>query len=154
MKHWITLNEPWSYSFGGYGNGILAPGRCSKWQQLNCTGGDSATEPYLVAHHQLLAHAAAVDLYRRKYQVHKLLLLIIDTLSTLYLHEFCSSTSVLYDTYIFYQSLLSDAICNNALIDQLHVFLYDIPIISCKLRKLLWSVLSLSCNMYRHLKRA
>ncbi|KMT14420.1 hypothetical protein BVRB_4g071990 [Beta vulgaris subsp. vulgaris] len=68
VKHWITLNEPWSYSFGGYGNGILAPGRCSKWQQLNCTGGDSATEPYLVAHHQLLAHAAAVDLYRRKYQ--------------------------------------------------------------------------------------
>lgn len=31
--------------------------------------GDSATEPYLVAHHQLLAHAAAVEVYRCKYQV-------------------------------------------------------------------------------------
>ncbi|XP_021747075.1 beta-glucosidase 12-like [Chenopodium quinoa] len=69
VKHWITLNEPWTYSNGGYAYGILAPGRCSKWQQLNCTGGDSSTEPYLVTHHQLLAHAAAVDLYRRKYQV-------------------------------------------------------------------------------------
>ncbi|KNA25154.1 hypothetical protein SOVF_008800 [Spinacia oleracea] len=68
VKHWITLNEPWSYSYGAYANGILAPGRCSKWQKFNCTGGDSATEPYMAAHHQLLAHAAAVDLYRRKYQ--------------------------------------------------------------------------------------
>ncbi|XP_021728909.1 beta-glucosidase 13-like isoform X1 [Chenopodium quinoa] len=68
VKHWITLNEPWSYIYGGYASGRLAPGRCSKWQQLNCTGGDSATEPYLVSHHQLLAHAAAVDLYRRKYK--------------------------------------------------------------------------------------
>ncbi|OWM73467.1 hypothetical protein CDL15_Pgr026566 [Punica granatum] len=39
------------------------PGRCSAWQQLNCTGGDSGTKPYLVAHHLLLAHAAAVKLY-------------------------------------------------------------------------------------------
>ncbi|KAJ4724164.1 Beta-glucosidase [Melia azedarach] len=69
VKHWITLNEPWTYSTGGYASGYLAPGRCSDWQQLNCTGGDSATEPYLVAHHQLLAHAAAVHLYKTKYQV-------------------------------------------------------------------------------------
>ncbi|CAL5423923.1 unnamed protein product [Camellia sinensis] len=48
--------------------GFLAPGRCSSWQQLRCTGGDSATEPYLVAHYQLLAHAAAVKLYRSKYE--------------------------------------------------------------------------------------
>lgn len=77
VKHWITLNEPWTYSYGGYANGMLAPGRCSKFQQLNCTGGDSGTEPYLVAHNLILAHAAAVDLYRREYQVHKLLLPIV-----------------------------------------------------------------------------
>lgn len=69
MKHWITLNEPWSYSIGGYAIGGLAPGRCSSWQHLNCTGGDSATEPYIVGHNQLLAHAAAVKLYKMKYQV-------------------------------------------------------------------------------------
>lgn len=68
VKHWITLNEPWSYSAEGYAMGVLAPGRCSTWQNLNCTGGDSATEPYLVAHHLLLSHSAAVQLYRHKYQ--------------------------------------------------------------------------------------
>ncbi|KAB1227610.1 Beta-glucosidase 12 [Morella rubra] len=68
VKRWITLNEPWSYSSGGYASGMLAPGRCSSWQNLNCTGGDSATEPYLVSHYQLLAHAAAVEVYKQKYQ--------------------------------------------------------------------------------------
>ncbi|KAJ8436489.1 hypothetical protein Cgig2_000474 [Carnegiea gigantea] len=68
VKHWITLNEPLSYSVGGYVTGEFAPGRCSQWQELGCTGGDSATEPYLVSHHQLLAHAAVVHLYRHKYQ--------------------------------------------------------------------------------------
>ncbi|OAY30228.1 beta-glucosidase 12 [Manihot esculenta] len=68
VKHWITLNEPWSYSIGGYAIGGLAPGRCSSWQHLNCTGGDSATEPYIVGHNQLLAHAAAAKLYKMKYQ--------------------------------------------------------------------------------------
>ncbi|GLT57776.1 hypothetical protein SLA2020_307250 [Shorea laevis] len=68
VKHWITLNEPWTFSYGGYATGSLAPGRCSNWQKLNCTGGDSGTEPYLVTHHQLLAHAASVNLYRLKYQ--------------------------------------------------------------------------------------
>ncbi|GFZ20734.1 beta glucosidase 13 [Actinidia rufa] len=68
VKHWITLNEPWTYSAAGYAQGVMAPGRCSSWQQLNCTGGDSGTEPYIVSHYQLLAHAAAVKLYRLKYQ--------------------------------------------------------------------------------------
>ncbi|XP_059429574.1 beta-glucosidase 12-like [Corylus avellana] len=68
VKHWITLNEPWSYSVGGYVQGILAPGRCSSWQNLNCTGGDSGTEPYLTSHYQLLAHAAAVQVYKKIYQ--------------------------------------------------------------------------------------
>ncbi|KAF8396085.1 hypothetical protein HHK36_017697 [Tetracentron sinense] len=68
VKHWITLNEPWSYSFGGYGVGFLAPGRCSQWVSGSCTGGDSSTEPYVVAHHLLLAHASAVKVYKEKYQ--------------------------------------------------------------------------------------
>ena len=69
VKHWITLNEPWSFSSDGYAKAGLAPYRCSEWQQLNCTGGDSGTEPYIVAHHLLLSHAAAVKIYKDKYQV-------------------------------------------------------------------------------------
>jgi len=52
-----------------YAYGKFAPGRCSDWLNLNCTGGDSGTEPYLAAHYQLLAHSAAVKLYKTKYQV-------------------------------------------------------------------------------------
>ncbi|XP_015966066.1 beta-glucosidase 12 [Arachis duranensis] len=68
VKHWSTLNEPWTFSKHGYAKGSYAPGRCSPWQNLNCTGGDSATEPYNVAHHMLLAHAAAVNIYQTRYQ--------------------------------------------------------------------------------------
>ncbi|CAI0414991.1 unnamed protein product [Linum tenue] len=63
VQHWVTINEPLSYSLG-----MMAPGQCSKWMNLNCTGGDSATEPYIVAHNLLLAHATTVKLYREKYQ--------------------------------------------------------------------------------------
>lgn len=69
MKHWITLNEPLSYSMYGYAIGQLAPGRCSSWHKPDCTGGNSGTEPYMVTHHQLLAHAAAVRVYKEKNQV-------------------------------------------------------------------------------------
>ncbi|KAL4034969.1 hypothetical protein IC575_003643 [Cucumis melo] len=71
VKHWITLNEPWSFSMGGYAQGANAPGRCSSWQPYNCSGGDSGTEPYIVGHYQLLAHAAAVKVYKTKYQAHQ-----------------------------------------------------------------------------------
>ena len=56
VKNWITLNEPWVVSILGYGQGIFAPGRISN------------IEPYLAGHHQILAHASAVNLYREKYQ--------------------------------------------------------------------------------------
>jgi beta-glucosidase len=46
----------------------MAPGRCSLWSNPNCTGGDSAIEPYIVTHYQLLAHAEAVNIYKTKYQ--------------------------------------------------------------------------------------
>ncbi|XP_043693762.1 beta-glucosidase 12-like [Telopea speciosissima] len=68
VKHWITFNEPYIYSTFGYATGILAPGRCSKEVDSNCIPGNSGTEPYRVAHHMLLSHAAAVKLYKKKYQ--------------------------------------------------------------------------------------
>ncbi|XP_077254150.1 beta-glucosidase 12-like isoform X2 [Tasmannia lanceolata] len=68
VKHWITLNEPNIFSDMGYALGLCAPGRCSKFEAGNCTVGDSATELYLVVHHLLLAHAATVKLYRKRYQ--------------------------------------------------------------------------------------
>ncbi|KAL1346685.1 hypothetical protein HN51_020275 [Arachis hypogaea] len=65
VKHWITLNEPLTYTTNGYGYGIFAPGRCSI---NNCALGNSTTEPYLVTHHQILAHAAAARVYMDNYQ--------------------------------------------------------------------------------------
>ncbi|CAN1263492.1 Vicianin hydrolase (Fragment) [Linum perenne] len=67
VKHWCTLNEPYTYSVNGYNGGTMAPGRCSRYIG-NCTVGNSATEPYIVAHNLLLSHAAAVRLYKAKYQ--------------------------------------------------------------------------------------
>ncbi|KAF7805370.1 beta-glucosidase 12-like [Senna tora] len=66
VKHWITLNEPWSYSSDGYATGEIAPGRCSNPKK--CLNGDSGTEPYIVSHHFLLSHAFAVNIYRTKFQ--------------------------------------------------------------------------------------
>ncbi|XP_050898644.1 cyanogenic beta-glucosidase [Lathyrus oleraceus] len=63
VKHWITINEPWSVSMNAYAFGKLASGQCLDWLNLNCTGGDSGTEPYLTAHNQLLAHSAVANLY-------------------------------------------------------------------------------------------
>ncbi|KAI5603178.1 hypothetical protein BDE02_01G202700 [Populus trichocarpa] len=68
VKHWCTFNEPYSFSNNGYNGGTFAPGRCSNYAG-NCTLGNSGTEPYMVAHNLILGHAAAVKLYREKYQV-------------------------------------------------------------------------------------
>ncbi|KAL0284686.1 UNVERIFIED_CONTAM: Beta-glucosidase 13 [Sesamum calycinum] len=69
VKHWITINEPHSYASSGYDGGFvdhMAPGRCSS--RAICSQGDSATEPYIAAHHLLLCHATTVKLYKEKYQ--------------------------------------------------------------------------------------
>ncbi|XAR65846.1 Beta-glucosidase [Bertholletia excelsa] len=58
VKHWITINEPLQTAVNGHLSGIFAPGRCA----------GASAEPYVVAHHQLLAHAEAVSIYRNKYQ--------------------------------------------------------------------------------------
>ncbi|WP_066217588.1 GH1 family beta-glucosidase [Formosa haliotis] len=56
VKHWITFNEPWVVSILGYGQGVFAPGKISN------------SEPYLVGHHLLIAHAKTVKLYRNLFQ--------------------------------------------------------------------------------------
>ncbi|KAJ4703512.1 Beta-glucosidase [Melia azedarach] len=58
VKNWITINEPLQTAVNGYDTGIFAPGRSQ----------NSITEPYLVAHHQILAHAAAFSIYQSKYK--------------------------------------------------------------------------------------
>eukprot|EP00253_Pinus_taeda_P029354 PITA_29354 len=67
VKYWLTINEPLAFSVSGYDLGFFAPGRCSP-PFGNCTAGNSATEPYTVGHNLLLAHSAAVKIYRTKYQ--------------------------------------------------------------------------------------
>ena len=69
VKHWMTLNEPLTVVQQGYALGIMAPGRCSKFTNPNCTAGDGATEPYVVGHNLILAHGAAHEVYREKYKV-------------------------------------------------------------------------------------
>jgi beta-glucosidase len=59
VKNWITINEPLQTAVNGYDLGIFAPGRSE----------NRSVEPYLAAHHQILAHAAAVSIYRSKYKV-------------------------------------------------------------------------------------
>ncbi|XP_006289725.2 beta-glucosidase 32 [Capsella rubella] len=64
VNMWTTFNEPYVYSVAGYDAGNKAMGRCSKWVNSLCVAGDSGSEPYLVSHHLLLAHAAAVEEFR------------------------------------------------------------------------------------------
>lgn len=56
VKNWITINEPWVAAMLGYGQRVFAPGRTSN------------VEPYVAGHHLLRAHAAAVELYRTRFQ--------------------------------------------------------------------------------------
>ncbi|KAL8055343.1 hypothetical protein ABFX02_04G049600 [Erythranthe guttata] len=58
VKNWITINEPLQTAVKGYCTGVYAPGK----------RGNSSSEMYLVAHHQLLAHAEAVSIYKNKYK--------------------------------------------------------------------------------------
>ncbi|GBE87454.1 Beta-glucosidase 1A [Sparassis crispa] len=56
VKNWITHNEPWCISVLGYQKGAFAPGH----------KGD--VEPWIVAHHTILAHAYTVKLYREEFK--------------------------------------------------------------------------------------
>ncbi|KAG9152159.1 hypothetical protein Leryth_019717 [Lithospermum erythrorhizon] len=68
VKNWITFNEPHTVAVQGYDVGLQAPGRCSIIRGTFCKAGDSGTEPYIVGHSMLLAHAAAADVYRKNYK--------------------------------------------------------------------------------------
>ncbi|KAJ6357245.1 hypothetical protein OIU78_005168 [Salix suchowensis] len=68
VKHWITFNEPHTIAIQGYDVGLQAPGRCSIFLNLFCHEGNSATEPYIVAHNMLLSHGTAADIYKKKYK--------------------------------------------------------------------------------------
>jgi beta-glucosidase/6-phospho-beta-glucosidase/beta-galactosidase len=57
VKMWFTINEPWSTAVLGHGLGVMAPGIKDQQRAV-----------YVVGHTQLLAHAAAVKVYREKYQ--------------------------------------------------------------------------------------
>ncbi|XP_027916825.1 beta-glucosidase 46-like [Vigna unguiculata] len=69
VKYWVTFNEPNFQVPLGYRSGIYPPCRCSGPLALaQCSEGDSKKEPFVAAHNVILAHAAAVDIYRTKYQ--------------------------------------------------------------------------------------
>lgn len=70
VTYWTTLNEPNMFALGGYDKGILPPQRCSSpYGYAECETGNSCTEPYIVTHNMLLAHAAVARLYKQKYMV-------------------------------------------------------------------------------------
>jgi beta-glucosidase len=52
VRYWVTLNEPWVVTDGGYLHGVLAPGH------------RSAFEAPLASHNLMRAHGAAVQAYR------------------------------------------------------------------------------------------
>ena len=52
VKKWVTLNEPWVVTDGGYLHGALAPGHRSKY------------ETPIASHNLMRAHGAAVKAYR------------------------------------------------------------------------------------------
>ncbi|KAK8466455.1 hypothetical protein PHAVU_008G097100 [Phaseolus vulgaris] len=68
VKYWTTLNEANVNVVLGYDLGVMQPQRCSPSPLTNCSRGNSSTEPYLAAHHMLLAHGSAARVYREKYQ--------------------------------------------------------------------------------------
>lgn len=69
VKLWLTINEPWVYSVGGYDAGRKAPGRASKYMNDSAEMGKSGHEVYIVSHNLLLAHAEAVEAFRNSHNV-------------------------------------------------------------------------------------
>ncbi|XP_010920356.2 beta-glucosidase 18 [Elaeis guineensis] len=68
VKYWTTFNEPNVVVKRGFMSGEYPPQHCSK-PFGDCLSGDSNIEPYIAAHNIILAHATAVEIYKKKYQV-------------------------------------------------------------------------------------
>lgn len=66
VKYWITFNEPWCSSILGFNVACHAPGRTSDRTKSDL--GDSSREPWIVGHSLLVAHAAAVKVYRDEFK--------------------------------------------------------------------------------------
>lgn len=88
VKHWITFNEPHTFAVQGYDVGLQAPGRCSLLGRLFCRAGNSATEPYIVAHNVILSHATVADIYRKKYKVRSGIVMIFFNTKKVLSHSF------------------------------------------------------------------
>ena len=76
VTNFITFNEPLTFLGLGYSDGVHAPGRCS--DRSRCSAGDSTTEPYIGAHHVLLAHAKAVQRYRELKKVSSIMVGVVE----------------------------------------------------------------------------
>lgn len=70
VKLWTTINEATIFAIASYSDGFAPPGHCSPTKFINCSTGNSSTEPYLAGHNMLLAHASASKLYKLKYKVY------------------------------------------------------------------------------------
>ncbi|GAB7353250.1 hypothetical protein MBLNU459_g3760t1 [Dothideomycetes sp. NU459] len=66
VKYWVTFNEPWCSSILGYSVGVFAPGHTS--DRAKSAVGDSSREPWQVGHNLLIAHGAAVKIYREEFK--------------------------------------------------------------------------------------
>ncbi|XP_009378490.2 beta-glucosidase 18 isoform X1 [Pyrus x bretschneideri] len=67
VKHWITVNEANMLVDFTYIQGVYPPARCTP-PFGNCSSGNSDVEPLIAMHNILIAHAMAVDTYRRLFQ--------------------------------------------------------------------------------------
>ncbi|VVB06655.1 unnamed protein product [Arabis nemorensis] len=68
VKLWTTINEATIFAIASYSDGFAPPGHCSSSKFINCSTGNSSTEPYIAGHNMLLAHASASKLYKLKYK--------------------------------------------------------------------------------------
>ncbi|KAJ2993447.1 hypothetical protein HDV02_002426 [Globomyces sp. JEL0801] len=66
VKHWMTFNEPHTFCKQGFGYDGHAPGHTD--DRSRSDRGNPGIEVWVAGHSTLLAHAYAVDLYRKKYQ--------------------------------------------------------------------------------------
>ncbi|RMZ87165.1 hypothetical protein DV736_g5612, partial [Chaetothyriales sp. CBS 134916] len=69
VKHWITFNEPFCSTILGHHSGKFAPGRTS--DRAISPVGNSSTEPWIVGHSILIAHAQAAKIYRDEFKPKK-----------------------------------------------------------------------------------
>ncbi|XP_059282884.1 beta-glucosidase 47-like [Lycium ferocissimum] len=67
VKYWVTINEPNVMAVRGYRSGTFPPARCFG-SFGNCSAGNSEKEPFIAAHNMILSHAAAVSIYKNRYQ--------------------------------------------------------------------------------------